>query len=327
MDLDIALASARTVRCTTPAGALDAYGKAILAQSGIYRAMCAPLNMQSEIAEQMHQQEDKSSYPLWDSGLECYPNTKTGYFVYNLEPVGKNAYEGLLAVELNYPPDGQPSEPHKIYLAIQTVRTEKENNRWVIIPQEEFQTLAVEANRLEWGIPEFPTYIYSGKTDDMQVEVHLQKTFLVNNTVTEADEISAFLGADTYFDSIPKPSAEFDTVHYTRWSYCTYIGDETDKSEIYQLGISSAPLLNKKDRPVLPDASGTSSGSSSNGECWGGITVSEDWGPSILIGGGGTNTDYSKDAFDLPYEYAADLYINGNKAAELNLNLQEGGPQ
>ena len=35
------LASARSIPCTTYAGALDAYAKAILEQSGVYRAMCA----------------------------------------------------------------------------------------------------------------------------------------------------------------------------------------------------------------------------------------------------------------------------------------------
>ena len=47
------LASARSIPCTTYVGALDAYAKAILEQSGAYRAMCAPISMQAELLQEI----------------------------------------------------------------------------------------------------------------------------------------------------------------------------------------------------------------------------------------------------------------------------------
>ena len=49
----LAMASARLTPCTTPAGALDAYGKAVLEGNGIYRALCAPIDQQADLAAQM----------------------------------------------------------------------------------------------------------------------------------------------------------------------------------------------------------------------------------------------------------------------------------
>ena len=53
MDVSAAMASARTVWYTTPAGALDTYAKSVLDQNGVYRAMCAPLEEQAAIGEEL----------------------------------------------------------------------------------------------------------------------------------------------------------------------------------------------------------------------------------------------------------------------------------
>ena len=45
------------------------------------------------------------------------------------------------------------------------------------------------------------------------------------------------------------------------------------------------------------------------------------------MSGGGTTRDYNNDSFTLPASYAVDLYINGEKAAQLTLNQKEGGAQ
>ena len=69
MDVSAAMASARTVWCTTPAGALDTYAKSVLDQNGVYRAMCAPLEEQAAIGEELRANTEAGIYPTWDTGL------------------------------------------------------------------------------------------------------------------------------------------------------------------------------------------------------------------------------------------------------------------
>ena len=90
-----AMASARLTRCTTPAGALDAYGKAVLDYNGIYRALCAPLEQHPALAAEMEAAAsgpDHWVHERWESGLPGYPNVQAGYYIYNLTPAGKGEF-------------------------------------------------------------------------------------------------------------------------------------------------------------------------------------------------------------------------------------------
>nr|WP_326184964.1 M56 family metallopeptidase [uncultured Oscillibacter sp.] len=332
VDISAAMASARTVHCTTPAGALDAYAKAVLDQNAVYRAMCAPLEEQAALAETLRQAANRSEWPnvQWDSGLPSWPKTQSGYAIYNLEPAGGDAYEGLLVVELNYPPDGRAAEEGRSWLAYQPLRTERRSGRWVVILQGDFQVVETWGSLdLNWGREELPAYLYQGAAEDFQVEARLQRVFAVDNTIQESGDMSWFFGSSTRFDTIPKPNAEFSEVYANQYISCTYVGDPADKAGISRVGVSAAPMdASQAERPALRSAaSGNSSGSSGSGEEWGGRNLTGDWDPVISISAGGGSADrYDRDSsFDLPPCYAADLYINGEKAAELTLLPVEGG--
>ena len=106
------------------------------------------------------------------------------------------------------------------------------------------------------------------------------------------------------------------------------MGSEEEKSSITQLGVSVLPLDEGEPRPTLRSAgSGSGGGSSNHGETWVSRDLDPDWGSVALMGGGGGSSGFDEDSFLLPDRYAADLYINGQKAAELTLRLQEGGAQ
>ena len=325
MDVSAAMASARTVWCTTPAGALDTYAKSVLDQNGIYRAMCAPLEEQAAIGEELRANTEAGVYPTWDTGLPCWPNTQSGYAVYNLEPVGGDAYEGLLVVELNYPPEGQAAEESHTWLAWQSLRTERQDGRWVVLPLGEFQTVETEGQNLMWGCGQLPAYVYHGSGGAFTVSVRHQTIFAVDNTVQDTGDMSWLFGASIRYDMTPKPHAEFDTVNVTQELSCRYFGGEADKAGIRQVGVSAAPMDSIPDRPELRSASyGYHGGSSSDGACWGSVELSGDWGNEISMGGGGYSGVFDEEKFDLPRYYAADLYINGSLAAELTLPLLKG---
>lgn len=83
-----------------------------------------------------------------------------------------------------------------------------------------------------------------------------------------------------------------------------------------------------EERPKLHYAGGESSGSSSTGENWNSQRLEPGWGPEVSMGGGGSvDTFDPRESFELPDLYAADLYINGPKRAELTLLPVEGGAQ
>ena len=73
-DRQFELASARTVYCSTPAGALDTYAKAILTGRQSYRAMCAPEADQAQLARQMVTSEYYPGQWLWMEESPCSIN-------------------------------------------------------------------------------------------------------------------------------------------------------------------------------------------------------------------------------------------------------------
>ena len=166
----LTLASARSIPCTTPAGAFDTYGKAVLERNGYYRAMCAPEGMQEAILQEMLEKDDNGIFPLWDPGIEEWANKQEGFYIYNLKHVDDDTYEGLFVIELNYPPDGKPAEINMSYLAVQNLRIEKENGRWVAIPLEDFRHVETISQSLSWGCLGLPSMTYSGEAKDFRVE-------------------------------------------------------------------------------------------------------------------------------------------------------------
>ena len=326
IDTDIAFASARTVRCTTPAGALDAYGKALITQNSVYRAMCAPISEQAMLVEQTRDSEGTDNRLAWNTGLPCRTQEESGYAVYNLEPTGDDTYKCLVVTVLQDYPHRKVSEKNWNYVAAQAVKVEKEDGRWVVLPQEDFRVVEVLGDPwLTWGMDELPSYVFADTADGFRAEVHLQKVFTVDNTIQETNDFSWFFGPTVRYDTVPKPNATFSEVHWNNFTRCVYVGDEADKAAITSVGLSIAWLEEDGSRPELRKVHRNEAGSSSDGSEWGGQSLGDDWGTVVQIGGGGTSSAFDKDCFELPEGYAGQLYINWEPTSELTLRLQEGG--
>lgn len=324
---EVAFASARATPCTTPAGAFDAYGKAILDQNAVYRAMCAPAEMQKELAESVIERYENGGYPYWDTGLESWPDAQEGYYIYNLKQVSENAYEAMLVIGLDYRPDGKETEFGQMVLACQDLSVEKEGHRWVAIPLEEFRWMETDRGAIGWGIPDLPGHIYTGTAEDIQVNVTVQTVYGVDSTLREESDVSWLLGSANSYDTIPKPNTAFSWERYVHTASCTHQGSQAERDQIYQLGVSFAPVREGESRPYLQAANGNGGGSSSFGDCHQSVVLKPGWEPTVNMGGGGFSHIANPTDPDLPYYYAADLYINNEKAAELDLTPQEGGPK
>ena len=332
MELEAAMASARTVRCTTLAGALDTYGKALLKQSCVYRAMCAPLEQQAALGAEGTLAVQRSEWPegSWNTGLPAAPDPQDGYFLYNVEPVDGDAYEAVVGVRLRYPPEGQPEKEHVVWLAWQTVRAERQDGRWVVLPLGAFETAetAKVFGWVNWGCGALPAYVYTAQAEGIRVETRLQKGFEVDNTIQETTDRSWFTGPSYRFHTVPKPDARFAQVYWNQDTRCIDVGDADRQEELRELGVSIAPMEAGAERPELRRPSSYSSGSSSSGADWGGQQLGPGWGPEVRMSGGGSANGYDETtSFALPDQYAADLYLNGVKRAELALRMTEGGAQ
>ena len=323
--VQIAMATARSTPCTTPAGAFDTYAKAILDQNGVYRVMCAPASTQADIINEVYAKKRAGTYPYWDCGLDEWPATHSGYYIYNLQHIEKNVYEGLLVIQVNYPPNGQAAEEGKIYLAVQNLRVEKEGGRWIAVPLENFRSIATADQRLEWGCPDLPGITYSGTASDIQIDINVQTIHYVDSWAVENDGNYFMFDTSMYFDTTPKPDAVFTSAQRAQFSNCTHLGSESKRNDIRQIGLTVAPVFSSEKRPEnLHAAVGAhSSGGSSTGEDWFSCILEPGWGPEIYQTGGSSSFDPAYDN-ELPEYYAADLYKNNNLAAQIDLHLQEG---
>lgn len=339
-----AMASARTRWCTTPAGALDTYGKSLLKENGIYRAMCAPLAMQEDIAEEMKNSSG------WSSELGGTANAERGYYVYNLESLDSDRYTTVMIIpllnaaedaerggdmssaeKLSYGDDLSSAEAlsggknlypeeGKLLAAVQQVRVEREGSRWVVTPLDTTEIVETSDMAPEWGSRAFPSYLYTATAADFRVDIQYQQSFAVDNTIVNDGQQSLFFGNTVTFDTVPKPDAEFARVYQSSLVTCTYIGDDAGKADITELGITAVPMDDPENRPELPSVSNgfysSSDGTISNSGYLDGET---DWDPVIDMGGSGGTAVYEKPANKLPACFAAELYINGEPVAELTL--------
>ncbi len=331
--LTAALASARTTPCTTPDGAMDAYAKAVLEKNGVYRAMCAPMGEQAELAGELNENlagpEPRFDF-YWEVGVPGYIDKSQGYYIYNLEPTEDGGREGLLAVQLSMlyrehdgEEDGYVDGVNSVWLGCQRIRAEKEEDRWVVRPREDFYAVRL----LGWGyMPRFgceelPGWRYEASAGDFTVRVLYQTGAYMDTYVRE----DGLLGQSQYYDTAPQPDGTFSL-----WDgqdvVAVYNGGEEGKADITHVGVSCAPVKEEGVRPPLRSVGQYSGGgSSTDGDYWAGQALSGDWEDEIRLGGGGG--DGYPAAFLRPYAYAADLYINGKKTAELTLLPVEGGAQ
>ncbi len=336
----VVMASARTTYCTTYAGAFDTYAKALLTGDISYRAMCAPLSEQNELAQAAGgYQHQRDTRWLWNQAgdVRSCPCTHEGYQIYSLTPKGDGGWEGLLVLPLEYLPNddvewvGWDNAAYSRWLAVQTLRAEREGERWVVIPQEKLH--AVPGDQRNGGNLGLPCKVYEARYGDWLIQGQWQSTATVNSQVQNANG-SGFLKNGvwnmTSFDSRPKPHAQFDEGydHYQFWA--TYTGDPDKKSGYTSVGLAAKPVYGEGDGepdPIAPEhLDNNSSGSSNWGNSFGNRVLESGWEDTVFLSGGGRGMDWGADgAYLAPAAYRAMFYLNGEPVAELTLLPVEGG--
>ena len=318
----LSLATARSTPCTTPAGAFDAYGKAVLDQNGYYRAMCAPDDMQEDILTEMLARQQHSVYPTWDSGLDSRANSHSGYYIFNFTKINEDAYEGLLVVELLYPPEGKGGDPDKQHMAARHLRAERQKGRWVIEPLEDFWYVETIFGSFGSGCTELPGTSYTAEFGDFLVEVVVQTIHTVDSTVTKQQPLLSW--STSSFDTVPKPHAEFTHAYVSNHTFLHYVGPEERRTNYTRVGVSYEPWYEGEERPTdMMVPTGVSSGGSNTGASWTSNRLSPGWESPVEVLGGSQSIDPEVE-IRYPASYAADFYINDRKVAELDLIRTKG---
>jgi len=308
-----AMASARTTRCTTPAGALDAYGKALLTGRPLYRALCASVEEHKELAEA----------EKWDGGLPAPAEASYGYTVLDMIP-REDGYTCRMALTLR--DDGKRHEGAWFVLVWQELLVKKDAGRWIVEPQSEFFRAETDSPYLAWGSEALPSIVYAAETETVRVEIRYQKAFEVESAASQAQDS---IRLDRGRDLSPDPHAAFGAVYENQSTWLIYIGTEEEAEEIRFASVSTAPLLGDGSWPELEKPVITLRESHGNwgsdGSAWGAGAWDVATMPEKNISGGGIGGAFDESAFDLPEGYACRLNINHMHAADLTLRLVEGG--
>lgn len=319
-NIDAAMAIARLSWCTTPAGAIDTYAKAYLTQCSTYYAMCAPMSMQKELAVQLNTYGADHKIYTWDTTLTEALDVQKRYKIYNFREIEKDVYEAVLVVI----PIQKETEDYQ-YFYQQTIRLQKEDYRWIVEPVTEWERTTYGKENLTFGCRALPQITYTGAANDFEVQVSYQKIFEIDNTIQTSNLELIGWNTSERFDTTPKPHAQFDLVYYMQYTFYTYTGNEAARNQIHQFGISIAPWADNENRPdLIASNRGTQSGSSSDLHSYDSVAeMPVGDGQKTFMGGSGSNDAFSEKAFYVPPRYAADLYVNGEKLAEITLILKE----
>ena len=340
----VSYASARSVSCTTFAGAFDTYAKAVMTNNIYYRAMCAPEEEQAELGS--------PGDDAWSDEIATLPIMESDYYVYNMQQPDKDVYEALLVFKLALY-DKSADEYERIYskgkdeyvlwqpneydyemedddgamlIAAQMVRVEKENGRWVTQPLEDFHVLKVLNKDLTWDCQRLPGVMYKGKIDKFEIGVNAQTVYMVDNTLGSQDEMDIFLGVNGPYDLVAKPDAVFTSgsIFYTLG--ITHSGSQEERDSIKDIGIRMAEIMPGEKRPEETAASVKYGEDLTDiwTESWDTIDTSPGWGPYLEVcPGSGSGYDMPEE-FDFPEYYIAKLFVDKEYTGEVDLYPAEG---
>lgn len=311
-ELVAALSASRLNRCTTLAGALDTYAKALLCGRGVYFAMSTPLSEQERWFQEMREY-GASPYSLDHSGTEPFrsvenANDTENVIYFNLRETGDGRYQCCIRlVYSGWLTDGERIERYVLI----PVEVWREDGFYVVRETGEREVIDAE----DWSGCERPMLVRgSAECAGGTVEASIYTTYSTYSTLRGRED------AD--------PQAEF-----TQWWRNYEISYERgsrlfDGAEAQNAAIQYRPLWDDEgtaavswegvDAPSLYPADG---GGDSGGFC--SAVFSPDEEGMELFSGGGTGGSEAEGPVECPAALAVRLFVNGNVVDELVLDLED----
>lgn len=342
-ELETAMAMTRINRCTTLAGAIDTYAKALVHDNGIFLAAASSLDKQPELYEAMKQ----SSEDGWEvchlrTGDELeYLDESSGYYIINLQKLSEERYVALISFDVRGFPDPDGSAIQQVILTedgdVQhgsvriPIEITKEDG-WIVeeTGKREFvpgysmwEMNGVEPLRVLRATGDYGTFEARIRTIHYVEEKDKQNTmtFWKGSTISETPLLNAEF-KDAYLDSCTEYSLEGKTVAEAPKTYVGTMRKYMDSAD---------EVVEFPDEKVAGDMSG----SNSDGYEWsskylggesGGNSDGYEWSTSYLNGGwdgvqkdsGGDTRKLEADwTVKLPKYCKVQIYWEGNLVDEM----------
>ena len=199
------LAQAQLNRATTPAGALDTYVKALLADSPAYLVMAAPDEAQAELLRAAQAREGLDApYPLEPLGLSEASCAQADWTVYNFLEGSDGTYTGLLVLDAYRTWFAGIYEDGQSVAVSQPVRVFRQGNFWAVEPLDQWTTVDARVmGRRPNSI--LPALTYTTHVEDFTIEVDYQYLLSIDNEVYS----DSLFGSSYQLDTVPRPNALF----------------------------------------------------------------------------------------------------------------------
>ncbi len=334
-------ASARSVSCTTFAGAFDTYAKAVMINSLYYRMMCAPAEEQAELC--------RSKRDYWSDEIATLLIMESDYYVYNLQQLDEDTYEALMVFVLE-DEDNENWEEYEmyhmlsndahvdyktvdsydcedeyesLYVVVQDLRVKKESGRWVTYALNDFRILETNDVSLGWECDDIAGLPYTGTIGNFQVDSEVQSVYMIDNSPADQDDI--FLGINGPYDLVAKPDAVFTSGTMMHNGTVTHQGSQEERDKITEVALRMVEIMPGEKLPKKADnlnqyGDDVTVWLSSS---WDTVETSPGWGPYLEVNhGSGSGFDSPKN-FDFPECYIANLFINKEFAGEVKLYPKE----
>lgn len=330
-NVDRVMACGRTLRCTTYAGALDTYAKAFLVAAPnndyqtffSYLSICTPLSQQKSLADAYREIKENGTVPPILPATSTIQTAETPYEIFNLVQLDEERYEGILAIPLLEPPPGEEwPESGDYWIAVQTVRAEKQGNRWVVLPQGEFSTLSGpwRVNGLYSPNTVFPFTTYEAQAGDFTIHVNRQTMCYMASF--QQDSSSVF--PHFYFDPTPDPDGQF-TIWNSEDVTADYTGLPENRKHYARINLYAYPNYPDFPSASLPnpnDSSGENGIEVTGDRIAGGEYLSKEWKSPLHLSMGFW---YEQRDLSIPDSYSMRLSFNGEAPEELLLLPVKGG--
>lgn len=311
-ELVAALSASRLNRCTTLAGALDTYAKALLCGRGVYFAMSTPLSEQERWFQEMREY-GASPYSLDHSGTEPFrsvenANDTENVIYFNLRETGDGRYQ--CCIRLVYSGWLTDGERRERYVLI-PVEIWREDGFYVVRETGGREVIDAE----DWSGCERPMLVRgSAECAGGTVEASIYTTYSTYSTLRgreDADPQAEFTQWwRNYEISYERGSRVFDGAEAQNAAIqYRLLWDDEDIAAVSWEGV---------DAPSLYPASG---GGDSGGFC--SAVFSPDEEGMELFSGGGTGGSEAEGPVECPAALAVRLFVNGNVVDELVLDLED----
>ena len=290
-----ALAFTRINRCTTIAGAIDTYAKALMDDSGIMLLTASPAENHQEIINSFY------SYFLTDNNIDIYTSAGRPFSVFNLIKTDTEKFSATLVFSINeenveaYSKEEELGFGDTLFVPIEIF---KEKNCWVVRETGERkkskshlnESPLLQINCLEENAPTLFEDIKQGENGSLSVKTSSVYTIAYGSA--DSQNTTFFSDGTNYDYNVNLSRAFSGCLLETNYVY-TYEGDDYKnvKHVVIEYTEDLGTEFESKSGSAFNFSSSSSNGSGKHGYS---VNDSEEWGKTITINDTNSNLDYKK---------------------------------